>query len=79
MIILSSTALSHPKKLMQVIYWSYQEVIGYKVIIRLDRMIHQIIQGEIDDPTGLPGQAGQRQTSESCIILLGCALSIREK
>jgi hypothetical protein len=44
---------------MQLVYWSYQEVIGYKVIIRLDRMIHQIIQGEIDDPTGLPGQAGQ--------------------
>ena len=33
----------HPKKLMQLIYWSYQEVIGYKVLIRLDRMIHQII------------------------------------
>jgi hypothetical protein len=34
-------------------------------------MIHRIIQGEIDGPTGLPGQAGQGQTSESCIILLG--------
>jgi hypothetical protein len=51
---------SHQRKLMQLIIMILPlEVIGNKVIIRLDRMIHRIIQGEIDDPTGLPGQAGQ--------------------
>jgi hypothetical protein len=52
------SGIGHPRKTMQLII-NDQKVIGYKVIIRLDRMIHRIIQGEIDDPTGLPGQAGQ--------------------
>jgi hypothetical protein len=38
------------------------------VIIRLDRMIHRIIQGEIDDPTGLPGQAGHDRHSRVALF-----------
>ena len=48
----------HPKKLMQLIYWSYQEVIGYKVIIRLDRMIHRIIQGKLTIRLDCPVKPG---------------------
>jgi hypothetical protein len=45
---------------MQLIIMILSRSIGYRVIIRLDRMIHWIIQGGgISEPTGLPGQAGQ--------------------
>jgi len=57
--VLNLTTETHPRKLMQLIIMILSRSIGYMVIIRLDRMIHWIIQGGISDSTGLPGQAGQ--------------------